>query len=132
MQRRDFLTASLLLAAAPATGLAAKSRERDPVLAEALRQAAHDTETFEDRFEAEVWLKDMSARIGSWRVKNPDERVAILKGVHREAARIDLAPGLVLAVIECESNFDRFAISVAGARGLMQVMPFWLACGQPE
>ncbi|MEN7341596.1 MAG: lytic transglycosylase domain-containing protein [Pseudomonadota bacterium] len=133
MRRRDFLTSSLLLAATPATGLAAKSRERDPALAEALRRAAHDTETFEDRFEAEVWLKDMSARIGSWRVKNPDERVAILKGVHREAARIDLSPGLVLAVIECESNFDRFAISVAGARGLMQVMPFWLdEIGKPN
>jgi soluble lytic murein transglycosylase-like protein len=42
-----------------------------------------------------------------------------------EATRADLAPELVLAVIEVESNFDRYAISVAGALGLMQVMPFW-------
>jgi soluble lytic murein transglycosylase-like protein len=42
-----------------------------------------------------------------------------------EAKRVDLPPELILAVIEVESNFDRFAISVAGARGLMQIMPFW-------
>jgi soluble lytic murein transglycosylase-like protein len=49
----------------------------------------------------------------------------ILTRVHYEAARVDLPPELVLAVIDVESNFDRYAISVAGALGLMQVMPFW-------
>jgi soluble lytic murein transglycosylase-like protein len=60
------------------------------------------------------------------KVKDPQERLLILKTVHYEAARADLPPELVLSVIDIESNFDRFAISSAGARGLMQVMPFWL------
>ena len=53
--------------------------------------------------------------------------------MHQEAKRANLEPELVLAVIDVESNFDRFAISVAGARGLMQVMPFWLdEIGRPD
>jgi len=46
--------------------------------------------------------------------------------VHYEASRVDIEPELVLAVIEVESRFDEYAISVSGARGLMQIMPFWL------
>ncbi|MEL6368367.1 MAG: lytic transglycosylase domain-containing protein, partial [Pseudomonadota bacterium] len=92
---------------------AAKPTEADPELREALRLAALEPETFDDRFEAEVWLKDMSARLGR-RVEDPEERIQILKGVHREATRVDLPPELILAVIEIESNFDRFAISRAG------------------
>ena len=62
-----------------------------------------------------------------------DARVSFLKSVHREALRAGLRPELVLAVIETESNFDRFAISSAGARGLMQIMPFWLEqIGRPD
>ncbi len=60
------------------------------------------------------------------RVADPDERMQILRHVHQEATLANLPPELVLAVIDTESAFDRFAISVAGARGLMQVMPFWL------
>jgi soluble lytic murein transglycosylase-like protein len=57
----------------------------------------------------------------------------ILKAVHQEAARAELDPELVLAVIDVESRFDRFAVSVVGAQGLMQVMPFWLKeIGRPD
>jgi len=53
--------------------------------------------------------------------------------VHHEAMRVDVPPELVLAVIEIESNFDRWAVSSAGAQGLMQVMPFWLdELGRPD
>jgi soluble lytic murein transglycosylase-like protein len=66
-------------------------------------------------------------------VRNPEERIEILQRVHYEATRAELPPELVLAVIDVESNFDRFAISVAGARGLMQIMPFWLdEIGRPN
>jgi soluble lytic murein transglycosylase-like protein len=45
--------------------------------------------------------------------------------VHCEAQRQNLPAGLVLAVIEVESRFDRWAVSSSGAVGLMQIMPFW-------
>ncbi|MEL7450375.1 MAG: transglycosylase SLT domain-containing protein [Pseudomonadota bacterium] len=108
------------------TAQAAETQARaDPELRELLVAAAADTESFVDRFDAEVWLVDMSHRLGK-RVADPEERLEILRHVHAEATRADLPPELVLAVIDVESNFDRFAISYAGARGLMQIMPFWL------
>jgi soluble lytic murein transglycosylase-like protein len=56
-----------------------------------------------------------------------------LRQVHRFAKLSQLPPELVLAVIEVESHFDRYAVSRAGAQGLMQVMPFWKAeIGRPE
>ena len=104
----------------------------DPALVELLREAASDTESFTDHFDAQVWLTDMSARLER-QVEDPKERIDILKQVHQEAMRADLAPELVLAVIDVESNFDKYAISVAGARGLMQIMPFWLnEIGRPD
>lgn len=104
----------------------------DPELRDALRAAAEDTASFTDRFDAEVWLTDMSRRLER-QVKSPEERIKILKLVHLEASRVELPPELILAVIETESNFDHFAISVAGAIGLMQIMPFWLdEIGRPN
>lgn len=118
----------LLLAAVPAFAQDAP----DPELIELLRQAAAESDSFEDHFAAQVWLTDMSARLER-QVRDPQERIEILKRVHYEAKRAELPPELVLAVIEVESNFDRFAISVAGARGLMQIMPFWLEeIGRPN
>lgn len=97
----------------------------DPALRALLKQAATETDSFADRFDAEVWLMDMSQRLAK-KVPDPAYRVDLLRRVHHEATRAGLKPELVLAVIEVESNFNRFAISGAGARGLMQVMPFWL------
>jgi soluble lytic murein transglycosylase-like protein len=96
----------------------------DPELRDLLRIAAGAADSFDDRFDAEVWLTDMSRRLER-QVRDPDERMTILTRVHYEAGRAGLEPELVLAVIEVESNFDRYAVSVAGALGLMQVMPFW-------
>ena len=104
----------------------------DPELREILRKAAGEVDTFPDRFEAEVWLTDMSRRLAR-QVSDPGERIEILTLVHHEASRVQLPPELILAVIEVESNFDRYAISVAGAIGLMQIMPFWLdEIGRPD
>ncbi len=104
----------------------------DPELRELLRVAASEADSFPDRFDAQVWLSDMSGRLER-QVEDPEERIEILRRVHYEATRVDVAPELVLAVIDVESNFDRYAISVAGARGLMQIMPFWLdEIGRPK
>lgn len=97
----------------------------DPVLRELLREAINDSSSFPDRFDAEVWLTDMALRLGK-QVAEPEERVFILKNVHWEATRAGLPPEMVLAVIDIESAFNPYAVSVAGAQGLMQVMPFWL------
>ena len=116
---------ALLLTMALCCQPAAAMTEVDPELRRLLRQAIEIDNGFEDRFEAEVWLLDMSRRLERF-VEDPVTRIEILKRVHYEATRVGLEPELVLAVIEVESHFDEFAISVAGARGLMQVMPFWL------
>ena len=97
-----------------------------------LQQAIKDSNSFNDRFDAEVWLFDMSNRLKR-KIKEPEKRLKLLRQIHHEAKRANLHPELVLAVIDVESNFDRFAISKAGAQGLMQVMPFWLKeIGQPR
>ena len=97
-----------------------------------LQQAIQNSDSFEDRFDAEVWLLDMSNRLKN-KIKNPEKRLQLLRQIHQEAKKAELHPELVLAVIDVESNFDRFAISKAGAQGLMQVMPFWLKeIGQPR
>ena len=97
----------------------------DPELRKLLQEAVIDSDSFVDRFEAEVWLMDMSNRLQK-KVPQTDKRLKLLKQIHLEARRAKLHPELVLAVIEVESNFNRFAISRVGAMGLMQVMPFWL------
>lgn len=105
--------------------LSAASTRVDAELREALVKAVAQADSFKDRFEAEVWLMDMSKRLEK-RVADKQERLELLKNIHYEATRADLPPEMVLAVIQTESNFNRWAISVAGAQGLMQIMPFWL------
>jgi len=104
----------------------------DPELRDLLTETIANAESFDDRFDAEVWLFDMSRRMERF-VPDKAFRLNLLKNIHREASRVELPPELVIAVIEIESRFDTFAISRAGAQGLMQVMPFWLdEIGRPE
>ncbi len=104
----------------------------DPVLEAALQRSVIQNSSFNDQFEADVWLTDMSARLTQF-IANPERRISILKRIHREATRSGLNPELVLALIQTESSFDRFAISRTGAQGLMQIMPFWKeVIGRPE
>lgn len=119
----------LVLIASPA---AADPDAPDPVLRERLLAAVQESSSFDDRYDAEVWLTDMSRRLAR-QMPDLEERLTLLRKVHQEARRIDMPPELVLAVIDVESNFDRFAISHAGALGIMQVMPFWLdEIGRPD
>lgn len=135
MAQRQALAATLLALSLPLTLAAQPPASPDTELRETVRHAIHAADSFADRFDAEVWLLDMSTRLSGMRLKklDTDERVELLRLIHREAHRADLDPELVLAVIEVESHFDRFAISESGARGLMQIMPFWLEeIGEPD
>ena len=96
--------------------------------------AISNADQFVDRFAAEVWLKDMSYRLSQRAPHIPEEeRLTLLALVHKEATRSNLNPQMVLSLIQVESDFDRFALSKVGARGLMQIMPFWIkAIGREE
>jgi soluble lytic murein transglycosylase-like protein len=120
------LLAAVFVSAANPAGRPRDAREGpDPELREILVSVIKDADSFEDRYDAEVWLTDMSRRLAR-QVPDANERLLILKMVHRHATHAKVEPELVLAVIDVESNFDRFAISSASALGLMQVMPFWV------
>ncbi|MDP2810837.1 MAG: transglycosylase SLT domain-containing protein [Rhodocyclaceae bacterium] len=71
------------------------------------------------------WLTEMSARLNK-RIQNRRERLDFIKTVRYEAQRAGLDPQLVFGLIQVESGFKKFVVSSAGARGYMQVMPFWV------
>ena len=96
----------------------------DQELKRALANAVADADSFDDEFDAQVWLVDMSARLKRY-VKNPQKRLQLLRMVHKEATRAKISPELVISVIHVESAFNPYAVSYVGAQGLMQVMPFW-------
>ncbi|UJP04396.1 MAG: lytic transglycosylase domain-containing protein [Nitrosomonas sp.] len=79
-----------------------------------------------------AWLINMSERLKKYK---PDriEREEFLRTVYYEATRAGLDPQLILSIIQVESGFKKYAVSHAGARGYMQIMPFWIdAIGQRE
>ncbi len=132
---RLHLTAGLALLSAlllPAAAWTKKSVEVDPVLREALaHNLARDYEHI-DRFDTQVWLRVSDQRLQRY-LPAQNERLELLRLVYSEATRQALDPDLVLAVMQIESAFNRFAISRVGAQGLMQVMPFWrLEIGRPQ
>jgi soluble lytic murein transglycosylase-like protein len=120
------MTLSLPIVAQPA------DQQERAELRSFLEQTIHGADSFQDRYDAEVWLVDMSSRLSRY-VNEPQQRLDLLRAIHGAAAQADVPPELVLAVIEVESHFDRFAISRVGAQGMMQVMPFWKdEIGRPE
>ena len=105
---RLLLGASLTVSTLSA--LAIEQTPTDPELARLLKQAIELDSGFEDRFDAQVWLLDMSQRLERY-VPDAETRIEILKRVHYEATRVNIEPELVLALIEVESAFDEFAIN---------------------
>jgi soluble lytic murein transglycosylase-like protein len=101
--------------------------QRDPELQAVVAKAIAQAQCFTDQYDSAVWYTLMEPRLRAI-VKEKDERIDILKQVYCETHRpgeARLPPGLVMALIAVESRFDRWAVSPAGAVGLMQVMPFW-------
>ena len=79
-----------------------------------------------------VWLTDMSRRLQQ-KMPDPQLRTDFLRTVNYEASRAGLDPQLVLGLIQVESGFKKYAVSSVGARGFMQVMPFWVRqIGNPD
>ncbi len=132
------LSALLLLCLAPALTWAG-AQQYEPMSASvraALSGAIADkrppTSSFKDYGEAVDWLSAMSARLEK-RIPNREYRLELLRAIHYEATRAGLDPQLVLGLIQVESGFRKYAVSSAGARGYMQVMPFWIkVIGQPS
>ena len=121
----------LALAASPASANPS-APPVDPELRAELKQAIARADSFQDRFDAEVWLLDMSTRMTPY-IRDEQQRLRLLRLVHQAATRAGLKPDLVLAVMHVESLFDPYALSYVGAQGVMQVMPFWKAeIGRPD
>ena len=129
--RASCLLVSALVAAAPANVFAG-AQVYEPLAASvqaALHAAISDEAVpflaFNTEAEARAWLAAMSLKLMN-RMPDRASREEFLVTVHYEAKRAGLDPQLVLGLIQIESNFRKHAVSTAGARGFMQVMPFWV------
>ncbi len=129
------LAAALLLPIAWASGnqiyepLADSVRQR---LSRMVADKAPPSLHFRSVLDAQRWLDDMEKR-GARRGPAPPQRPELRRAGRYEAVRARLDPQLVLGLIEIESGFRKYAVSSAGARGYMQVMPFWVkVIGQPN
>jgi soluble lytic murein transglycosylase-like protein len=101
-------------------------------LSAAIGDRAPPTLTFQSEEDARNWLFEMSRRLAK-RIPDRTVRLQLLKSVQYEAIRAGLDPQLVLGIIDVESGFRKYAVSAAGARGYMQVMPFWVKLiGRPH
>lgn len=136
MQRRAALCATAALAAGLRASPVRAGAQAEEPLADAVRTALSAAvaqgapprpsfATVDDRLAYIRWLTAMSDRLKKRKTEDL-RRVEFLETVWYESKRAGLDAGLVLGVIEVESGFRKFAVSVAGARGYMQVMPFWM------
>lgn len=114
----------LLLAISCLLHVSSIASEIDDGLILRLKETVSTADSFDDRFDAEVWLLQKASVLEKF-IQDSDQRLALLKEIHGAAKQANVPPEFVLAVIEVESRFNRYAISSAGALGLMQVMPFW-------
>lgn len=129
---KPLLTLSLAVAGFCFATVAQSGAQREEALSASVRsmmqravadQAAPKL-AFSSQQEAQLWLDEMSLRLAK-KIPDAEYRFDFLSTVHYEATRAGLDPHLVLGLIEVESGFRKYAVSKAGARGYMQVMPFW-------
>lgn len=126
-QRESLLKGFLWLLSSgmlPTSGFAATTEQLTPQALLQIKRTIQAADSFDDKFAAEVWLVGMNNRLKKF-IPQSEKRLALLRMIHANATRAQLSPQLVLAIIEVESRFNTYAISSAGAQGLMQVMPFW-------
>lgn len=136
LARRRTLLAGMALAAGLRPGVAHAGGQLEEPLADSVRTALSAAveqgpplrpsfESTGERMAYLGWLGSMSERL---RRRKPDQlaRIEFLETVWYESKRAGVDPALVLGLVQVESGFRKYAVSVAGARGYMQVMPFWL------
>ena len=133
---RRLIAAFCMLGASAAYGGAQQYEPLSASVQAALHKAVSDARpsvsSFKTPMEAADWLGEMSRRLEK-RIPNREYRIDLLRSVHYEATRAGLDPQLVLGLMQVESGFRKYAVSSAGARGYMQVMPFWVkVIGRPE
>ncbi len=132
---KAFAQVLLLAAGLACTGTASAGNQKEEAIADSVRLALSNAikdarpprPSFRDegaRIRYQLWLGEMSTRL---KRKIPDEqsRLEFLEATWYEATRSGLDPGLVLGLIQVESAYRKYAVSIVGARGYMQVMPFW-------
>lgn len=126
---RRLIAALLLCGASAAYAGAQKYEPMSASVRAALHKAVSDSRpavsSFRTPIEAADWLGEMSRRLEK-RIPNREYRIDLLRSAHYEATRAGLDPQLVLGLMQVESGFRKYAVSSAGARGYMQVMPFWV------
>ena len=129
---RRLLAAALLALPLAASGGAQQYEVLSASVRATLARAVNDRASVDTKdLDTRAWVRAMTKRVIS---RFPDEDAAreFLALVRYEAMRAGLDPHLVLAVIDVESKFRKYAVSRSGARGLMQVMPFWVKeIGEP-
>jgi soluble lytic murein transglycosylase-like protein len=127
-----------VFAAAAGVGLAPVARagnQKEEALADSVRLALSRAITdsappkvhiddIDQRIKYLHWLGEMSSRLAR-RLPDRQVRIEFLETLWYEARRAGLAPDLVLGLVQVESAFRKYAVSPVGARGYMQVMPFW-------
>lgn len=128
----------LLLLLAPLISHAGAQKEEDlsasvrAMLQKSVSDSAAPQMIASQNPEAQAWLDEMSRRLQK-RMPDKNYRQDFLRTVHYEATRAGLDPQLVLGLIQVESGFKKYAVSSAGARGFMQIMPFWVkSIGHPD
>jgi soluble lytic murein transglycosylase-like protein len=95
------------------------------ILQHSIADQASTSSGFTSARQEQIWLTAMSSRLSKY-IPDRETRLDFLRTVHYEAARAGLDPQMVLGLIEVESKFRKYAVSRVGARGYMQVMPFWV------
>jgi soluble lytic murein transglycosylase-like protein len=134
-QQLRLLSISAFLCALFASQLALAGNQKEEAMADSVRLALSKLvsdprppkpsfDQIEERIKYLHWLAEMSDRLKR-RLTDKQTRLEFIEAVWYESKRAGLDPAMVLGLIQVESGFRKYATSVVGARGYMQVMPFW-------
>lgn len=99
--------------------------ETKQLMSQTVSDVAPQISSFSNETEKKLWLHHQGSKLEK-RIPDENFRLELLTSIHYEATRAGLEPELVLGLIQVESGFKKYAISSVGAKGFMQVMPFWV------